>query len=276
MKSLTHSELWINTEYFIEAFRCVCSLSYLEEHSEICKFINSKDFIDGKLHRFYINLCALVDIHCDCSASNSKRASYKKMLKTKYPIFNWIFYERDKNAAHKDSDYIINLDMSMSELILKMKDAISTIKSVCANVISDKIKYEYYAYDSLLFRYVNGITPELEKAFNNSIYAKHKYDDKNSVIFKTISDARQVRNLKSDDDYCVVGTNGLMGQPYDMLEHRQDMFFKLNAWRQNCDVWVTMKYDKAEEMLRTFFKLFNSFRKELNNHENSTNLGHDS
>lgn len=50
MKNLTHSELWINTEYFINAFRCVCSLSYLEEHNEICQFINSKDFIDGKLH----------------------------------------------------------------------------------------------------------------------------------------------------------------------------------------------------------------------------------
>ena len=54
MKSISHSELWINTEYFIDAFRCVCSLSYLEEHNEICQFINSKDFIDGKLHRFYI------------------------------------------------------------------------------------------------------------------------------------------------------------------------------------------------------------------------------
>lgn len=191
------------------------------------------------------------------------------------PAFDWIFYERDKNAAHKDSDYIINLDMSMSELIIKMKNAISTTKNICSNVISDKIKYEYYAYDSLLFRYVNGITPDLEKAFNDSIYIKRQCDDKNSVVFKTISDARQVRNLKSDDDYCVVGTNGLMGQPYDMLEHRQDMCFKLNAW-QNYDTWVTMKNDEAEEMLQLFFDLLDLFKKKLNNYENSTNSGHNS
>lgn len=29
MKELTHSELWINTKYFVDAFRCVGSLSYL-------------------------------------------------------------------------------------------------------------------------------------------------------------------------------------------------------------------------------------------------------
>lgn len=93
---------------------------------------------------------------------------------------------------------------------------------------------------------------------------------------KAISNARQVRNLKSVDDYCVVCTNGLMGQPYDMLEHRQDMCFKLNAWQQDSDVWVTMKHDEVEEMLQVFFNLFNLFRKELTNYENNTDSGHDS
>lgn len=139
MKELTHSELWINTKYFVEAFRCVCSLSYLQEHNELSQFINAQDFIDGKLHRFYINLCALVDIHCDISKSNSERPKYKKMLKTKYPSFNWIFYERDKNAAHKDSDYIINLDISLSDMIVKMKNAIRTINSVCRDVVRKSI-----------------------------------------------------------------------------------------------------------------------------------------
>ena len=251
MKNISHQELWINTEYFIEAFRCICSLSYLEEHNEICQFINSKDFIDGKLHRFYINLCALVDIHCNYSVSSSKQSKYKKMLKTMCPAFNWIFYERDKNAAHKDSNYKINLDINMSELIIKMKNAINTTKFVCSNVISDKVEYDYYVYDSLLFRYVNGITPDLEKTINNSIYIRQQCESENSVVFKVITDTRQVRSLKFND-YCIVCTNGLMGQPYDMLEHRQDMCFKLNAWK-NCDTWVTLKNNEAEEMLQVFF-----------------------
>ena len=81
-----------------------------------------------------------------------------------------------------------------------------------------------------------------------------------------------MRNLKPDNNYCVVCTNGLMSQPYDMLENRQDMCFKLNAW-QNCDTWVTMKNDEAEGMLQLFFDLF---RKELNNYENNTNSGYNS
>lgn len=264
MKELTHSELWINTKYFVDAFRCVCSLSYLQEHNELCQFINAQDFIDGKLHRFYINLCALVDIHCDISKSNSERPKYKKMLRTMCPAFNWIFYERDKNAAHKDSDYKINLDISLFDVITKMKNAISTTISICGDVFSDKIEYNYYSYDSLLFRYVNGITPKLEKAFNDCIYVKPNFDTKDGILMTNISDVRQVRTLNDANDYCVVCTNGLMCQPYDMLEHRQDMCIRLNAW-QNCDSWVTLNNKDAEEMLNDFFNLFEQFKKDGDN-----------
>lgn len=254
MKELPHSELWINTEYYIQAFRCVCSLLYLEKHIEVCQFIDSKDFIDGKLHRFYINLCALVDIHCDYTVSNSKRSAYKKMLRTMCPSYDWIFYERDKNAAHKDCNYLYKFDITLSDLLTKMKKAINTTKYVCSNIISDVVECEYYDYDSLLFRYVNGITPELEKIFNDSIYVKPQFDEKDCFAIQNIADAKQVRNLDSNEQYCVVCTNGLMGQPYDMLEHRQDMCIKLNAWC-GCNLWVTMNKDNIDEMQNALFKM---------------------
>lgn len=178
------------------------------------------------------------------------------------PAFDWIFYERDKNAAHKDSDYIINLDISMHGLIVKMKKALRTTKNICSNIISGKIEYEYYEYDPLLFRYVNGITPELEKLFNDQIYDKPRLDTNNAIHLQNITDARQVRNLKQGEDYCVMCTNGLMGQPYDMLEHRQDMCFKLNAWK-NCDVWFSIEKSDAEAMLNKFFVLFGLLKKEI-------------
>ena len=271
MKIPPHSELWINTEYFIQTVRCVCSLTYLDEHNEICQLIDAKDFIDGKLHRFYINICALVDIHCDYAVSNSKRSAYKKMLKIMCPSYDWVFYERNKNAAHKDSDYMYRSDITLPEIITKMKRAVQTTRSVCSNVISDKIEYEYYSYDSLLFRYVNGITPELEKAFNNSIYTKQTIGKKEGKILKNISDAKQVRHLNSNEDYCVTCKNGLMGQPYDMLEHRQDMCIRLNAW-QGCDSWVTLKdKETVNEMLDILFKMLNMLRKDESNHADYRN-----
>lgn len=90
------------------------------------------------------------------------------------PSFEWIFYERDKNAAHKDSNYVYKTNISLSDVIVKMKKAIKTVQSVCSNVISDKAEYKYYAYDSLLFRYVNGITPKVEEAFNDSILLNNR------------------------------------------------------------------------------------------------------
>ena len=262
MNSISHSELWINTEYFINAFRCICALSYLEKHNEICRFINAKDFIDGKLHRFFINLCALVDKHCEYAIS-SKRSAYKKMIKTMCPAFNWMFYERDKNAAHKDSNYnvTLNMNVSMPKLIRKMKHAIRTVECICSDVISDKIEYEYYAYDSLLFRYVNGITPSLEKSFNDIIYIKPQLEPKDAIFFYNISDARQVRYLEQDINYCAICTNGLMGCPYDMLEHRQDFCFIVNAWL-NHDLWVTLNNSDAKKMLQKFFRVLNLLREE--------------
>lgn len=252
MKNIEHSELWINTGYFVEALRCICSLSYLKEHIEVCQFINSKDFVDGKLHRFYINLCALVDIHCEYRISKSKRAAYKKMLKTMCPLFNWMFYERDKNAAHKDSNYLVEINMDLSDLIVKMKKAIETTNVVCSNIISNDVECSYYSYDSLLFRYINGITPNIEKALNESIYIKPQFNEENCIELKSISDARQVRSLDEHERYCVVCSNGLIGQPYDMLEHRQDMCLKLNAM-YNSDIWVTLQSDDADRMLKMFF-----------------------
>lgn len=79
-----------------------------------------------------------------------------------------------------------------------------------------------------------------------------------------ISDVRQVRTLNDANDYCIVCTNGLMGQPYDMLEHRQDMCIRLNAW-QNCDSWVTLNNKDVEEMLNDFFDLFEQFKKDGDN-----------
>ena len=97
------------------------------------------------------------------------------------------------------------------------------------------------------------------------------------VRYRTISDnlSKQEYKFLLTTTLTISGTNGLMGQPYDMLEHRQDMCFKLNAW-QNYDTWVTMKNDEAEEMLQLFFDLLDLFKKKLNNYENSTNSGHNS
>ena len=87
-----------------------------------------------------------------------------------------------------------------------------------------------------------------------------RVNEKEGTLFINISDARQVRNLKPDERYCVVGTNGLMGQPYDMLEHRQDMCIRLNAWH-GCDSWVMMNKNNINEMLNVMFEALDMIKK---------------
>lgn len=236
---ISHRELWINTQYFIEAIRCVCSLLYLWENISVCEFIDAHDFVDGKFHKFYINLCALVDIHCAISKSKTERGKYKKTLKIMCPSFDWIFYERDKNAAHKDSDYIVNQNYTPDEMAAKMKQAIADVQNVCANVISPVICYRYYAYDPLLFRYIHGITPEIETKFNKVIYHHNELLlTGNGKV--PIFDPRQIRSLHDNKNCCVIGKNGLMGQPYEMLQRREDLCISFNVVF-GADIWVGNK-----------------------------------
>lgn len=260
---ISHRELWINTQYFIEAIRCVCSLLYLWENISVCEFIDAHDFVDGKLHRFYINLCALVDIHCTISKSKSERVKYKKELKTMCPSFNWIFYERDKNAAHKDSDYIANQNYTPDEMAKKMKQAVDDVKNICANIISSEVGICYYKYDPLLFRYINGITPEIEKMLNERIYSQENHMA-NDHIYKVISETRQARTLVDTANYCVNGKNGLMGQPYDMLQCRQNLCILLNA-TFGTDMWVEIKDD-----IVTRDECLNLIKEVLKRHENNS------
>lgn len=259
MKGLSHSELWINTKYFVDAIRCVCSLLYLQEHADIWNFIDSDDFVDGKLHRFYINLCSLIDIHCELTKSKSKRPVYKKMLCTMCPSLNWLFYERDKNAAHKDVNYRVNQNVSPDKQIVKMKKAVDVVKHICDNIISSSVSVFYYSYDPLLFRYVNGITPVLEAKLNDLLYMKVEYNENNSKLFRIIWDPRQVRDLSPKQDYCVAADNGLMLQPYDMLQHREDFCIRLNAWH-GCDAWVHFDDTYSEELLSGFFDMLEDLK----------------
>ena len=249
MKEISNLELWTNTYYFIKAFRCVCSLLYYEENIEKCKYINAQDFVEEKLHKFYINICSLIDIHCEISKNKEGKNKYKKELKLKHPLLNWVFYERDKNAAHKDFNYIPNLDIKLSDLITKMKETIKITSIVCNNILIDDNKYKYinyYKYDPLLFRYIDGITPEIEKKFREDIksqmrqYIKEEEGVKIKGSFETICDLRQTKNIK-DKQPLIIIENGLMGQPYDMLEHRQDGYIKYNAMNDSNWLWITLE-----------------------------------
>lgn len=179
------------------------------------------------------------------------------------PSFNWIFYERDKNAAHKDSNYIVNLSYTSDEMEKKMKQAVTDVQNICAKIISPKISVCYYEYDPLLFRYIHGITPDVEKRFNEAIYYHENYSVKGRSL-RAISDARQTRTLTDIANYCVIGKNGLMGQPYDMLQCRQNLCVLLNA-TYGTDMWVDLRDGAAEKD-----ESLNLIREVLNEYENHT------
>ena len=68
-----------------------------------------------------------------------------------------------------------------------------------------------------------------------------------------------MRDLSPKQDYCVVADNGLMLQPYDMLQHREDFCICLNAW-YGCDAWVRFDDTYSEELLSGFFDMLEDLK----------------
>lgn len=112
---------------------------------------------------YYINLCIIFDY--------SFKKSELRKIKTEDKIINKIYYERDKNNAHKDVDYKKN-NQEFKILISDLKNKLLHCFKICNNSLPKEITLDYVSYDRNLFRFVNMITPDIENKLNKLLYNK--------------------------------------------------------------------------------------------------------
>ena len=93
---MTYSK-WELARYLIDAKKCVDSIMFIARHKKSLANINLRKKIHDIQQEFYIKCCVVID--------NALSSKERGQLKDKNPLIEAIYYERDKDKAHKDSDY---------------------------------------------------------------------------------------------------------------------------------------------------------------------------
>ena len=232
----------------IDAKKYVDSVLYISNNAEELRYIDLRKKINEIRNEFYIKCCVVIDKYIE----NSKQK--KKDLCNIDEIINSLYYERDKNSAHKDEKYRAQQFDSLSEIADQMQNQIKYIREKCASSLPDEVTLDFVPHDRELFRLIHHITARKEDEVNRRKYplwdAFSCRDDANAKTFKVFNDTEDIRNLTEDmkKDYGVISENGI--NPYEGLQNRQDAAIRINVL-YGLNVWcsINQKYFKQIEKL---------------------------
>lgn len=144
---------WKIAKYLIDAKKKIDTLCFIKDfQNRLCNF-DLREKIECTCQQFYINCCVVLD---KCFSSEKKKIITD-------PIIKRIYYERDKNAAHRDEEYQQQDFTTPDELIDIMKKQLEKVKELCAKNLPIKLTLDYVSHDKELFRYVYRITPDIEQ-----------------------------------------------------------------------------------------------------------------
>ena len=226
---------WQLARYLIDAKKCIDSLLYIDENIDNILNLNIYEIIEAKLRHFYINLCILLD--------NGLSSTILKNLKKEDVIIKNIYYERDKNYAHKDINYERKEFDNRKSLICKLQKEIEYCFKVCKEKLPKCITINYVSYDKNLFRFANQISPILEKELKNVLYSNNNLI--NGENYKVFNDTEEIKNVANNNEYAVIIENGLTLK--EGLQNRQDSCIKINVL-YNLNTWCTIS-QKDENIL---------------------------
>lgn len=136
--------------YLIDAKKCVDSIMFIARHKKSLSNINIRKKIHDIQQEFYIKCCVVVD--------NALSSKERGRLKSENPLIEAIYYERDKDKAHKDSDYKKQRFDTLVELSECMKKQISEVRKACTAQLPTVLTLDFVPHDQELFRMVHSLS----------------------------------------------------------------------------------------------------------------------
>lgn len=235
---------WELAKYLIDAKKDIDSILYCSLHGKEARFVDLKSKIELRKADFYINCCVVLD--------NAFDRKEKKNLCSKNCQINDIYYQRDKNSAHKDYNYKGTRFNNLDELVALLEDEIQVVRNVCKDSLPEQLTLDFVPHDRETFRMINGITnAEMEE---NILKQKHPFyqqsGDGDNVVVKNaliLQDISQLRNMLEEEKkkYCTIVDAGI--NSYEGLQNRQDWMIKTNCLTGS-DMWVTPNSDSFKKM----------------------------
>lgn len=221
---------WELARYLIDAKKCVDSIMFIEQNFSSLRNIDIREKISIRRDKFYIYCCVILDK----SFTNIE----KKALREKDEIIERIYYERNKNSAHKDTNYIPIKYKSINEFIEDLKKQIIHLKEVCKNTLPSVVTLDFVPHDRELFRLVNGLVQEKEASINKQKYPL-KSDLKINKQLEIFHDTEDIRDINNSEvkNYATLCENGI--NSYEGLQNRQDFCIRTNVLH-NQNMWCTL------------------------------------
>lgn len=230
---------WELARYLIDAKKCVDSVIFIEQNSSSLKNIDIYEKVNSKRDKFYIKCCYVLD-----DIFNKRE---KKELRENDDIIHHIYYERDKNSAHKDIDYKPKKYNSLKEMISDLKKQIIHVKELCKDYLPEVISLDFVSHDKELFRLVKGINADKEERINKNKYPIRDIQTVNEGKSYTIfQDTENIRHISEQDknNYATLFENGI--NDYEGLQNMQDSCIKTNVLL-GLDMWCTLNEKDMKE-----------------------------
>lgn len=232
---------WELARYFIDAKKCVDTLLFLAEFAEEVSIIDIREKVAETKREFYINACVVLD---KSFPKDKKHICQDETIKR-------IYYERDKNFAHKDEDYKPKEYNSLKEIANDMKKQLIAVKNLCIDYLPEQLTVDFVAFDSGLFRLAKGITKEKEEQIMQLKFPLRNMmenSEEDAVVKKIFCDTEDIRGIPEDkkNDYATIIRMGLCME--ESIQRLQDDCIKTNVLFDNTNMWVTVDLDKWKEL----------------------------
>lgn len=225
-------------------FRCkktIDTLLYLSEYGKKLSMIDIREEVNGVKLKFYVNACIVLD---KCFPKQKKEICKDEMIKS-------IYYERDKNYAHKDDNYDSKEYSSIYEIVNEMRKQLECVVYTCKDFLPEQISLDYVVFDSKLFRIANGITKDIEEQVLNFKHPnrgkKMDIPEEYTKTFRVFSDTEDIKKISEDvrKQYATVFSVGICME--ETMQHLQDSAVRTNVL-YGLDMWVSINQLQLEKI----------------------------
>lgn len=200
------------------------SITFIEDNKPKLLNIGIRDEVSQLRQKFFINCGVILD------TKFSKTEKQNVCISNE--IIKSVYYERDKNAAHKDTNYRPKKYATLIEMANDMKSQLNCVRQLCADVLPEGITLDFVPHDRKLFRQIHHITPEKEEQIKKLKHPMYGQIPKNADFFppkRVLYDTEDIRRISENDkeNYAVIIECGI--NTYEGIQNRQDGCIKLNV-----------------------------------------------
>ena len=235
---------WEVARYLIDAKKNIDSIMYINKNIYELNNIDVNLKIRDVMRSFYLNLSYVLDEKYDTRDKKQCICRNNKIIES-------IYYERDKDKAHKDSNYQRTKYDSIEEIIETMKKQIFEVRKKCEDIIAKEVTLDFVPHDKELFRIVNGINREKEDKICRKKYFISDSLNENNITRKIFYDTEELKENREKDKYAVIMKDGI--NIYEGTQERQDACIKVNVLN-NTNIWVqfnSKSKKKIEKLIKT-------------------------